>query len=279
MFDRIASVYDLMNSVMTAGLHHRWRGRDRRPRAASHAGDRALDVATGTGDLALELQRRVGPGGEVVGCDFSDSDARAGAREGPARALRARQRARASLCRRLVRRGDRRLRRAQLLRPRARPGRDGRASCARAAGSSCSRSRLRRGRRCRGSSTSGSTGSCRCSAGRPGTPTPTPTCRSSVRRFPDAVRLAGLLAEAGLVEVRYMRHGRRGDRDPRGHVRPHDRPARAAATVSGAGSSSRRCSTRAAPYLRELLDAHRGAPERDRGRRRARRSRRTQPTR
>jgi len=71
MFDRIASVYDVMNSVMTAGLHHRWRAR-----AADLArvgpGDRVLDVATGTGDLALELMGRVVPGGEVVGSDFSD---------------------------------------------------------------------------------------------------------------------------------------------------------------------------------------------------------------
>jgi demethylmenaquinone methyltransferase/2-methoxy-6-polyprenyl-1,4-benzoquinol methylase len=72
MFDRIARVYDRMNSVMTAGMHHRWR-----ERAADMArvgpGDRALDVATGTGDLALELERRVQPGGEVVGADFSES--------------------------------------------------------------------------------------------------------------------------------------------------------------------------------------------------------------
>src|SRR3990170_7646897 len=71
MFDRIARVYDRMNSVMTAGMHHRWR-----ERAADLArvgpGDRALDVATGTGDLALELERRTGPGG-VVGMDFSEA--------------------------------------------------------------------------------------------------------------------------------------------------------------------------------------------------------------
>jgi demethylmenaquinone methyltransferase/2-methoxy-6-polyprenyl-1,4-benzoquinol methylase len=68
MFDRIARVYDLMNSVMTVGMHHRWRRR-----AADLAevgpGSRVLDVATGTGDLALELRGR---GAEVVGMDFSE---------------------------------------------------------------------------------------------------------------------------------------------------------------------------------------------------------------
>jgi demethylmenaquinone methyltransferase / 2-methoxy-6-polyprenyl-1,4-benzoquinol methylase len=71
MFDRIARVYDRMNSVMTAGLHHRWRERAA-DLAAVGPGDRALDVATGTGDLAIELARRVAPGGEVVGSDFSE---------------------------------------------------------------------------------------------------------------------------------------------------------------------------------------------------------------
>jgi demethylmenaquinone methyltransferase/2-methoxy-6-polyprenyl-1,4-benzoquinol methylase len=71
MFDRIARVYDLMNSVMTAGLHHAWRRRAA-DLAGVAPGDRVLDVATGTGDLALELARRVSPGGAVVGSDFSD---------------------------------------------------------------------------------------------------------------------------------------------------------------------------------------------------------------
>ena len=67
MFDRIARVYDRMNSVMTAGMHHRWR-----ERAAELArvgpGSVALDVATGTGDLAIALARR---GAEVTGSDFA----------------------------------------------------------------------------------------------------------------------------------------------------------------------------------------------------------------
>jgi demethylmenaquinone methyltransferase / 2-methoxy-6-polyprenyl-1,4-benzoquinol methylase len=71
MFDRIARVYDRMNSVMTAGMHHRWRARAAEL-AQLQPGARALDVACGTGDLALELARRVGPGGEVVACDFSE---------------------------------------------------------------------------------------------------------------------------------------------------------------------------------------------------------------
>ena len=71
MFDRIAGVYDLMNTAMTAGLHHRWRERAA-DRAELSAGDSALDLCCGTGDLALELRNRVGASGRVVGADFSE---------------------------------------------------------------------------------------------------------------------------------------------------------------------------------------------------------------
>ena len=71
MFDRIAGVYDAMNHTMTAGLDRRWRERAA-DRAELRPGERALDVCCGTGDLALELARRVGPGGSVIGCDFSE---------------------------------------------------------------------------------------------------------------------------------------------------------------------------------------------------------------
>jgi len=68
MFDRIAGVYDVMNSVMTAGMHHRWRRRAV-DLAAVGPGDEALDVATGTGDLAVELASR---GARVIASDFSE---------------------------------------------------------------------------------------------------------------------------------------------------------------------------------------------------------------
>src|SRR5258705_4783470 len=68
MFDRIASVYDLMNSVMTAGMHQRWRERTA-DLARVGPDSRALDVATGTGDLAIALTDR---GADVVGVDFAE---------------------------------------------------------------------------------------------------------------------------------------------------------------------------------------------------------------
>jgi demethylmenaquinone methyltransferase / 2-methoxy-6-polyprenyl-1,4-benzoquinol methylase len=71
MFGRVAKRYDLLNTVMTAGLHHSWRERAA-DRAEVGPGDSVLDVCCGTGDLALELAGRVTPGGHVVGCDFSE---------------------------------------------------------------------------------------------------------------------------------------------------------------------------------------------------------------
>ena len=132
MFDRIARVYDPMNTAMSAGLHHRWRSRAA-DLAGVGPGARVLDVATGTGDLALELAGRVWPGGEVVGADFSE------AMLDRARAKLAAPRAGAWVAPRFdwadamdlpypdgkLRRGDRRVRRAQLRGPRARPSGDG----------------------------------------------------------------------------------------------------------------------------------------------------------
>ena len=130
MFDRIARVYDRMNSVMTVGLDRRWR-----ERAADLArvgpGSTALDVATGTGDLAIELRSR---GAEVTGLDFSEEMLGLARREGAGHRLALGQRARAALRRRRVRRGHGGLRRAQLRRPRPGPGGDGAGGRARRAG-------------------------------------------------------------------------------------------------------------------------------------------------
>lgn len=64
VFDRVAPSYDLMNDLMSLGLHRVWKALAvaiARPRA----GERILDVAAGSGDLALALAKRVRPGGEV----------------------------------------------------------------------------------------------------------------------------------------------------------------------------------------------------------------------
>jgi demethylmenaquinone methyltransferase/2-methoxy-6-polyprenyl-1,4-benzoquinol methylase len=67
MFDRIAPLYDAMNRVMTAGLDRRWRRLA--VREVVWPGDRVLDTCCGTGDFAIEAERR---GARVVGLDFSE---------------------------------------------------------------------------------------------------------------------------------------------------------------------------------------------------------------
>ncbi len=69
MFASIAHSYDRANQVLSLGLHHRWRAAAVRLSGA-RLGDRVLDCATGTGDLAIAFRRAVGPGGEVIGTDF-----------------------------------------------------------------------------------------------------------------------------------------------------------------------------------------------------------------
>jgi demethylmenaquinone methyltransferase / 2-methoxy-6-polyprenyl-1,4-benzoquinol methylase len=70
MFDRIAGRYDLLNTMMTAGLNRLW---NRRVVEASglNPGSSALDLACGTGSLTRDLARKVGPDGYALGIDFS----------------------------------------------------------------------------------------------------------------------------------------------------------------------------------------------------------------
>jgi demethylmenaquinone methyltransferase/2-methoxy-6-polyprenyl-1,4-benzoquinol methylase len=70
MFDRIAPRYDLLNRAMTLGIDGRWRAAAAAA-ADLAAGGHALDVCTGTGDLAFALEQRVTALGEVTGIDFS----------------------------------------------------------------------------------------------------------------------------------------------------------------------------------------------------------------
>ena len=71
MFSRIAHRYDLMNALMTAGRHHAWRRMTAATLRDAPPGP-VLDLATGTGDLALAI-RRVRPAGTVIGADFSEA--------------------------------------------------------------------------------------------------------------------------------------------------------------------------------------------------------------
>lgn len=71
MFGAIAPRYDLTNTLISAGLHRRWKGLAARF-ADVPLGGRAADVCCGTGDLALLMARAAGPRGRVLGVDFSE---------------------------------------------------------------------------------------------------------------------------------------------------------------------------------------------------------------
>ncbi len=77
VFHSVASRYDVMNDLMSAGLHRMWKvftvGR-----AAVRPGMKVLDIAGGTGDLARAFARKVGPTGEVWLTDINDSMLRVG---------------------------------------------------------------------------------------------------------------------------------------------------------------------------------------------------------
>jgi len=69
MFAAIAPRYDLVNTVLSFGMHHLWRRKVVKLSGVGQ-GDNILDCATGTGDLALIFKRKVGLSGRVVGVDF-----------------------------------------------------------------------------------------------------------------------------------------------------------------------------------------------------------------
>ena len=69
LFSSVAHGYDKANDAMTFGMARLWR-KDLVKWSGARDGDRVLDCATGTGDLALEFKRAVGASGEVIGTDF-----------------------------------------------------------------------------------------------------------------------------------------------------------------------------------------------------------------
>ena len=69
MFASISDRYDLLNSVLSLGIHHRWRTQTVKLTGAKQ-GMSVLDCATGTGDLAIAYKKAVGPTGTVIGTDF-----------------------------------------------------------------------------------------------------------------------------------------------------------------------------------------------------------------
>jgi demethylmenaquinone methyltransferase/2-methoxy-6-polyprenyl-1,4-benzoquinol methylase len=70
MFDEIAPRYDLLNRLLSFGVDRRWRRVAVRQLAIPPQG-RVLDVATGTGDVALEIARQTAPSVRIVGADFT----------------------------------------------------------------------------------------------------------------------------------------------------------------------------------------------------------------
>lgn len=82
MFDRIARRYDLVNTILSGGTDGGWRRRAARLTGLLPGGT-ALDVACGSGKLTAELARLAGPGGRVVGLDFSPEMLAVARREQP----------------------------------------------------------------------------------------------------------------------------------------------------------------------------------------------------
>jgi demethylmenaquinone methyltransferase / 2-methoxy-6-polyprenyl-1,4-benzoquinol methylase len=72
VFSSVADKYDLMNDLMSAGLHRVWKAFTLQV-AGARSGDRVLDIAGGTGDLASSFRKSVGPTGEVWLTDINNA--------------------------------------------------------------------------------------------------------------------------------------------------------------------------------------------------------------
>ena len=77
VFDSVASKYDVMNDLMSMGLHRAWKAYSVAV-ANARPGDRVLDIAGGTGDLARAFDKKVGPSGLVVHTDINEAMLRQG---------------------------------------------------------------------------------------------------------------------------------------------------------------------------------------------------------
>ncbi|MBV5292807.1 MULTISPECIES: bifunctional demethylmenaquinone methyltransferase/2-methoxy-6-polyprenyl-1,4-benzoquinol methylase UbiE [Curvibacter] len=77
VFDSVASRYDIMNDLMSLGLHRAWKAYTVMV-ANLHEGDQVLDIAGGTGDLAMAFSKKVGRTGRVVHTDINEAMLRTG---------------------------------------------------------------------------------------------------------------------------------------------------------------------------------------------------------
>lgn len=77
VFDSVAPKYDLMNDLMSAGLHRAWKAYTVLV-ANLREGDKALDIAGGTGDLAMAFSKKAGKSGRVVHTDINEAMLRTG---------------------------------------------------------------------------------------------------------------------------------------------------------------------------------------------------------
>ncbi len=77
VFDSVAPRYDVMNDLMSLGLHRAWKAYTVLV-SGVRPGDRVLDIAGGTGDLALAFARKVGDTGQVVHTDINEAMLRTG---------------------------------------------------------------------------------------------------------------------------------------------------------------------------------------------------------